>query len=89
MAATAETVVAIVAMEAAVAMEAEVDMVAVEVVAMEAEIVVAIVAMEVAVAATEVAATRTVWKKSIAALNPQNLLSIVRYKGFLIFFKPR
>ena len=47
-----------------------------EVVAMEAEIVVAIAAMEVAVAATEVAATRTVWKKSIAALNPQNLLSI-------------
>ena len=56
---------------------------------MAAETVVATVDMAVAVAATEVAATRTVWKKSIAALNPQNLLSIVRYKGFLIFFKPR
>ena len=61
---------------AAATEEAAVDMVAAVVVAMAAEIVVAIVATEVAVAATEVAATRMVWEKSIAALNPQNLLSI-------------
>ena len=69
----AETVVAIAATEEVVAdMVAAVEAVA----AMAAEIVVAIVATEVAVAATEVAATRMVWEKSIAALNPQNLLSI-------------
>ena len=46
------------------------------IVVMEAMVAAVAEATGVAVAATEVAATRMVWEKSIAALNPQNLLSI-------------
>ena len=71
---------AIVATEAAADMVVAVEAVAMEAVVVATAAVVAVAAtvaeIVAAIAAMEGAATRTVWKKSIAALNPQNLLSM-------------